>query len=122
MTDPDDLATAVAHLLHMRGYRFETGILGAETVPSWLAAQADGYLPVFLRLAEELWRQDTQGARFGLHLTPDEASLTGFRVTGVYHVPASIALLAIDAVLERMAPNGVLTFDALAEEALRVTT
>lgn len=120
MTDPARLAIAVTNLFEKRGYRFETGILGQDTIPPWLLAQPDAYLPVFLRLAEELWRQDT-GARFGLRLTPDDRSLTGYRLTGLFHVPASIALLAVDALLERLATDGVLTFEALAREVLRVT-
>ncbi|MBB2199517.1 hypothetical protein HLH44_19110 [Gluconacetobacter sp. 1c LMG 22058] len=120
MTDPDDFARAVHIMLDARGYRFETGIPGLETIPSWRISQPDMLLPVFLRLAEELWRQDTGGSGFGLHIVPDEISLTGHRLIGLFHVPAAIALLAIDAVLRRLADDHILTLDALADEAMRV--
>ncbi len=123
MNDLDDLVQALTAVLEARGYRFTTGLPGLEVLPLWRVAQPDFLLPVLLRLAEEFWRSETRGAGFGLRIEPDDLSLTGFTATGLYHVPLSVALLAIDAVLCRMADaQGAVTFDALVSYAKKVTT
>ncbi|WP_317216093.1 hypothetical protein [Gluconobacter sp. GP1] len=122
MSDLDDLVRCCTALIETQGYRFETGIPGVGTLPAWRVTQTNVFLPVLLRLAEEFWRSETKGAGFGLKLEPDTLSVTGYTLTGLYHVPLSIALLALNAVLRTNADaEGRITLEALTTYAQTVT-
>ncbi|WP_024716573.1 hypothetical protein [Gluconobacter oxydans] len=123
MSDLDDLVRCCTTLIETQGYRFETGIPGVGALPAWRVAQTNVLLPVLLRLAEEFWRSETKGAGFGLKLEPDTLSVTGYTLKGLYHVPLSIALLALNAVLRNVAdPEGRITLEALTTYAQVATT
>jgi hypothetical protein len=122
MSDLDDLVRCCTTLIETQGYRFETGIPGVGALPAWRVTQTNVLLPVLLRLAEEFWRSETKGAGFGLKLEPDTLSVTGYTLTGLYHVPLSIALLALNAVLKTVADaEGRITLEALTTYAQTVT-
>ena len=122
MSDLDDLVRCCTTLIETQGYRFETGIPGVGALPTWRVTQTNVLLPVLLRLAEEFWRSETKGAGFGLRLEPDTLSVTGYTLTGLYHVPLSIALLALNAVLKTVADaEGRITLEALTTYAQTVT-
>ncbi|QEH97879.1 hypothetical protein [Gluconobacter thailandicus] len=122
MSDLDDLVRCCTTLIETQGYRFETGIPGVGALPAWRVAQTNVLLPVLLRLAEEFWRSETKGAGFGLKLEPDTLSVTGYTLTGLYHVPLSIALLALNAVLRTIADaEGRITLEVLTTYAQTVT-
>ncbi|MFT9221118.1 hypothetical protein [Gluconobacter oxydans] len=122
MSDLDDLVRCCTTLIETQGYRFETGIPGVGALPAWRVAQTNVLLPVLLRLAEEFWRSETKGAGFGLKLEPDNLSVTGYTLTALYHVPLSIALLALNAVLRTIADaEGRITLEALTTYAQTVT-
>ena len=122
MSDLDDLVRCCTTLIETQGYRFETGIPGVGALPAWRVAQTNVLLPVLLRLAEEFWRSETKGAGFGLKLEPDTLSVTGYTLTGLYHVPLSIALLALNAVLGTIADaEGRITLEALTTYTQTVT-
>ena len=123
MSDLDDLVRCCTTLIETQGYRFETGIPGVGALPAWRVAQTNVLLPVLLRLAEEFWRSETKGAGFGLKLEPDTLSVTGYTLTGLYHVPLSITLLALNAVLRTIADaEGRITLEALTTYAQTATT
>ena len=122
MSDLDDLVRCCTTLIETQGYRFETGIPGVGALPAWRVAQTNVLLPVLLRLAEEFWRSETKGAGFGLKLEPDTLSVTGYTLTGLYHVPLSITLLALNAVLRTIADaEGRITLEALTTYTQTVT-
>lgn len=122
MSDLDDLVRCCTTLIETQGYRFETGIPGMGALPAWRVTQTNVLLPVLLRLAEAFWRSDTKGAGFGLKLEPDTLSVTGYTLTGLYHVPLSIALLALNAVLRTIADaEGRITLEALTTYTQTVT-
>lgn len=122
MSDLDDLVRCCTTLIETQGYRFETGIPGVGALPAWRVAQTNVLLPVLLRLAEEFWRSETRGAGFGLKLEPDTLSVTGYTLTGLYHVPLSITLLALNAVLRTIADaEGRITLEALTTYTQTVT-
>ena len=122
MSDLDDLVRCCTTLIETQGYRFETGIPGVGALPAWRVTQTNVLLPVLLRLAEEFWRSETKGAGFGLKLEPDTLSVTGYTLTGLYHVPLSIALLVLNAVLRTIADaEGRITLEALTTYAQTVT-
>lgn len=122
MSDLDDLVRCCTTLIETQGYRFETGIPGVGALPAWRVTQTNVLLPVLLRLAEEFWRSETKGAGFGLKLEPDTLSVTGYTLTGLYHVPLSITLLALNAVLRTIADaEGHITLEALTTYTQTVT-
>ncbi|MFT8479561.1 MAG: hypothetical protein ABF876_08695 [Acetobacter aceti] len=122
MSDLDDLVRCCTTLIETQGYRFETGIPGVGALPAWRVAQTNVLLPVLLRLAEEFWRSEARGAGFGLKLEPDTLSVTGYTLTGLYHVPLSITLLALNAVLRTIADaEGRITLEALTTYTQTVT-
>lgn len=105
---------ALPEVLQARGYQIATDFPGAAEVPQWRLIQPDALLPALLVIAEALWREATQGAGFGLQIEEDRLSALGFRVTGIFHVPPSIALVALDAALDRMADDhGLVTLESL---------
>lgn len=123
MNDLDDLVRCCTALIETQGYYFETGIPGVGTLQAWRVTQTNVLLPVILRLAEEFWRSETKGAGFGLKLEPDTLSVTGYTLTGLYHVPSSIALLALNVVLKNVADNdGRITLEALTAYTQTVRT
>ncbi|MGC5749436.1 hypothetical protein J4P41_12490 [Gluconobacter sp. NFX36] len=122
MSDLDDLVRCCTALIETQEYRFETGIPGVGALPAWRVSQTNVFLPVLLRLAEEFWRSETKGAGFGLRIEPDTLSVTGYTLTGLYHVPLSIALLALNAVLRALAdPEGCISIEALTAYTHTVT-
>jgi hypothetical protein len=121
MVDVDDLASMTTDLLETRRYHFTPGFGATRTLPAWRVAQPDFLLPVLLRFAEELWREESQGGNFGLWIQEDKIALTGFRLRAVQHVPASIALLTVDEVLRRIAgPDGEVPWERLEAYAREV--
>jgi hypothetical protein len=110
----DALVFALPDILDAREYSFALDVPGTAGIEPWRLVQPDCLLPVLLVMAEALWRQATQGAGFGLQLEEDKLSVLGCRVTGIFHVPASVALLALDTTLDRMADDrGVITLEAM---------
>lgn len=121
MTDVDDYVTAMTSVLESGGYRIDPDAGGSPSLESWRAAQADCLLPVFARLAEELWRSETNGSGFGLLIEVDPLALVGYRLTGAYHVPLSILVVATDEILRRVANDDrIITLDALQNYAAGV--
>ena len=110
----DAVVYALPDVLQASAYHFALDLPGLDDVPQWRLVQPDSLLPALLVIAETLWREATQGAGFGLQIEEDRLSALGFRVTGIFHVPASLALLALDAALDRMADDaGVITLETL---------
>ncbi|MBB2156608.1 hypothetical protein HLH33_09855 [Gluconacetobacter diazotrophicus] len=114
MAEVNDLVALTTRLQRTRGYHLAPGFDEAPHIDPWRVAQADFLLPVLVRLAEQVWREDNPGANFGIHIEEDALALTGFRLLGVHHVPAAIVMLAMDEVLRRVAdPGGVVRWEQL---------
>ena len=122
MSNLDTLIHGLTVMMGDQGYTFVSGLPDRQVLEPWRVLQPDCLLPVFLRLGEELWRSETNGAGFGLRFEEDKHSLTGFRVTGLFHVPLSIAMLAIDAVFAQVAAgDGQITLAAVVHQIQAAT-
>lgn len=122
MNTLDAVVFALPDVLQARHYKFALGLPEADQLESWRIVQPDCLLPAFLVIAEGLWRQATQGAGFGLRIEEDAISALGYSVTGLFHVPAAVALVALDAAFDRMAgTDGTITLESIGAALVRGT-
>ena len=66
------------------------------------AAAADGFLPVFLRAADGVWRQTT-GKSFGIDIRHSATATLGYEVKGIASGPASVVMLCMMEAMETVA-------------------
>lgn len=100
--DVDDLVSPLTALLAGPEREISADIEVHRPIAPRLLARPDAFMPVLLRMAEELWRRDCGDSLFGLVLIADEETWPGYRVTKICHATASIVLTAIDAVIEEV--------------------
>jgi|GEM_PF-4633430 len=100
--DVDDLVSPVTSLLSGSEREVSADMAAHRPISPYLLARPDGFMPVLLRMAEELWRRDCGNGLFGLVLVTDDDAWTGYRVTRIHHATASIVLTTIDAVIEEI--------------------
>lgn len=105
MNDIETIIDVVSDFIRSGGYTFTLDGTTQPFLTPCRIAEPEFLLPVLARLAEELWRRETETG-FGLQIEPDETALTGHRLVAIHHAPLSLVVLCMDEVLRRVGQDG----------------
>lgn len=110
-----EVLTALLEQLELEIEVFDEADKTIYTVAPVDAAAPDGFLPVFLRVADAVWREAT-GKSFGIDIRRSPTGTLGYTVEGIASGPASVVMLCMMEAMDQAADIDRLLINDLQKE------